>query len=76
MMPAVRAAALVALSGMALGWTGATAARAQNLTMAVGAPVHPRCPHAMERCRTERPPLRGIAPGHRSACHLKDGAPA
>jgi peptide/nickel transport system ATP-binding protein len=37
-----------------------------------GCHFHPRCPHAMERCRTERPALREIAPGHRSACHLND----
>jgi len=39
-----------------------------------GCHFHPRCPHAMERCKTERPVLRQIAPGHRSACHLNDGA--
>ncbi len=39
-----------------------------------GCHFHPRCPFAMERCRTERPALREIAPGHRSACHLNDGA--
>jgi peptide/nickel transport system ATP-binding protein len=37
-----------------------------------GCHFHPRCPFAMERCRVERPTLRGIAPGHRSACHLND----
>jgi peptide/nickel transport system ATP-binding protein len=35
-----------------------------------GCHFHPRCPHAMDRCRVERPALREIAPGHRSACHL------
>ena len=39
-----------------------------------GCHFHPRCPHAMARCRSERPALREIAPGHRSACHLNDGA--
>ncbi len=39
-----------------------------------GCHFHPRCPHAMERCRVERPVLRQIAPGHRSACHLNDAA--
>jgi len=34
---------------------------------------HPRCPHAMERCRFEAPVLKDIAPGRRSACHLNDG---
>jgi len=39
-----------------------------------GCHFHPRCPHAMERCRIERPALREIAPGRRSACHLNDAA--
>ncbi len=39
-----------------------------------GCHFHPRCPHATERCKRERPVLREIAPGHRSACHLNDGA--
>jgi len=37
-----------------------------------GCHFHPRCPHAMERCRTQAPALREIAPGRRSACHLND----
>jgi peptide/nickel transport system ATP-binding protein len=37
-----------------------------------GCTFHPRCPHAMERCRVERPLLRNLAPGHLSACHLND----
>ena len=37
-----------------------------------GCHFHPRCPHAMERCRSEKPRLREIAPGHWSACHLND----
>jgi peptide/nickel transport system ATP-binding protein len=37
-----------------------------------GCHFHPRCPHASERCRTERPILREVAPGRRSACHLND----
>ncbi len=39
-----------------------------------GCHFHPRCPHAFDRCRTERPMLKEIAPGHRSACHLNDRA--
>ena len=35
-----------------------------------GCPFHPRCPVAVDRCRTEPPPLREIAPGHLAACHL------
>jgi peptide/nickel transport system ATP-binding protein len=37
-----------------------------------GCAFHPRCPHAFDRCRSERPPLREIAPGRFSACHLND----
>jgi peptide/nickel transport system ATP-binding protein len=40
-----------------------------------GCHFHPRCPHAMERCRREAPVLQQIAPGRLSACHLNDGAP-
>ena len=35
-----------------------------------GCPFHPRCSKAIERCSVERPALREVAPGHRSACHL------
>ena len=35
-----------------------------------GCPFHPRCPVAVDRCRTEPPPLREIAPAHFAACHL------
>ncbi|OZI63195.1 ABC transporter ATP-binding protein [Bordetella genomosp. 11] len=41
-----------------------------------GCAFHPRCPHAMDRCRQERPLLREIAPGQLSACHLNDQADA
>ena len=37
-----------------------------------GCHFHPRCPHAHERCRLEVPPLREVAPGRLSACHLND----
>jgi oligopeptide/dipeptide ABC transporter ATP-binding protein len=37
-----------------------------------GCHFHPRCPHAFDRCRVERPALKSVAPGHRSACHLND----
>jgi peptide/nickel transport system ATP-binding protein len=39
-----------------------------------GCHFHPRCPHAMERCKHESPALREIAPGRRAACHLNDAA--
>lgn len=35
-----------------------------------GCPFHTRCPAAWERCRTERPDLRQVAPEHLAACHL------
>ncbi len=41
-----------------------------------GCHFHPRCPHAMARCRTEVPRLKQIAPAHWSACHLNEGAVA
>ena len=37
-----------------------------------GCHFHPRCPLAMDRCKTERPVLRQIQPGRWSACHLND----
>jgi peptide/nickel transport system ATP-binding protein len=37
-----------------------------------GCHFHPRCPHAFDRCRVERPALQMVASGHRSACHLND----
>jgi len=35
-----------------------------------GCPFHTRCPHAMNICRAEKPPMREVKPGHFSACHL------
>ncbi|HEY4202503.1 MAG TPA: oligopeptide/dipeptide ABC transporter ATP-binding protein [Devosiaceae bacterium] len=37
-----------------------------------GCHFHPRCPHAFDRCRLERPALKAVANGHLSACHLND----
>ena len=34
-----------------------------------GCVFHPRCPLAIDRCRTEVPQLREVAPGRRAACH-------
>jgi oligopeptide/dipeptide ABC transporter ATP-binding protein len=34
-----------------------------------GCAFHPRCPYAIDRCRSEVPALREIAPGTLSACH-------
>ncbi|MCA0920826.1 ABC transporter ATP-binding protein [Pseudooceanicola nanhaiensis] len=38
-----------------------------------GCHFHPRCPFATERCRSEVPVLRAVAPDRLSACHLNDG---
>jgi peptide/nickel transport system ATP-binding protein len=35
-----------------------------------GCHFHPRCPHALPRCRELAPPLQTVAPGHAVACHL------
>jgi oligopeptide transport system ATP-binding protein len=35
-----------------------------------GCPFHPRCPLAEERCRSEAPALREVAPGHWASCHF------
>jgi peptide/nickel transport system ATP-binding protein len=37
-----------------------------------GCHFHPRCPLAADRCRTERPVLRAIAPGREAACHFAE----
>ena len=39
-----------------------------------GCVFHTRCPYATEKCKTEQPELREIAPGHKAACHLCEGA--
>jgi peptide/nickel transport system ATP-binding protein len=31
---------------------------------------HPRCPHAMDICRREKPPSVALSPGHAAACWL------
>ncbi|AGT08846.1 ABC transporter ATP-binding protein [Paracoccus aminophilus] len=38
-----------------------------------GCHFHPRCPFAMDICKTTRPELRDFAGGHAAACHLHDG---
>jgi oligopeptide/dipeptide ABC transporter ATP-binding protein len=35
-----------------------------------GCHFHPRCPHAVARCRIEAPALRTLADGRDAACHL------
>jgi oligopeptide/dipeptide ABC transporter ATP-binding protein len=39
-----------------------------------GCTFHPRCPLAIERCRTETPALRAVGDGHFAACHLAEAA--
>jgi oligopeptide/dipeptide ABC transporter ATP-binding protein len=34
-----------------------------------GCPFHPRCPLAIDICRTTVPPVQAVAPGRQSACH-------
>ena len=36
-----------------------------------GCHFHPRCPYAMERCRSEYPPEYDMAPGHVVRCYLR-----
>ena len=37
-----------------------------------GCRFHPRCPIAVDRCKTEEPALRELRPGHYAACHLAE----
>ncbi len=37
-----------------------------------GCAFHPRCPHATERCRSEKPELKSQVENRRVACHLHD----
>jgi oligopeptide/dipeptide ABC transporter ATP-binding protein len=36
-----------------------------------GCHFHTRCPYAVDRCRSETPLMREVAPGHFAACHLR-----
>ncbi len=40
------------------------------LDMPQGCPFHPRCPHVMEVCQQEMPPLIEVVPEHAAACWL------
>lgn len=40
-----------------------------------GCTLHPRCPFATERCKTETPPLRSMGASHYAACHNADRVP-
>lgn len=35
-----------------------------------GCAFHPRCPRAEDRCRSEKPAVRTLAPNHQAACHF------
>lgn len=35
-----------------------------------GCHFHPRCPHAMDKCREAYPPVKEVSPGHQAACWL------
>lgn len=37
-----------------------------------GCHFHPRCPYAQAICKTDAPPVREFAHGHRSACHFAE----
>lgn len=37
-----------------------------------GCPFHPRCPLAMERCKSEKPLSQNVNETHQVACHLAD----
>ncbi|MEM4311307.1 MAG: ABC transporter ATP-binding protein [Nitrososphaerales archaeon] len=37
-----------------------------------GCRFHPRCPYAFDRCKTEKPELKEVAPNHKVSCHLYD----
>jgi peptide/nickel transport system ATP-binding protein len=42
----------------------------ENRTLRRGCVFAPRCPHAVERCQAETPPLRPVVPGVLAACHF------
>ncbi|WP_042202759.1 ABC transporter ATP-binding protein [Paenibacillus camerounensis] len=39
-------------------------------TPPTGCAFHPRCPYAMDRCKSEAPVLRALDTGHQVSCHL------
>jgi peptide/nickel transport system ATP-binding protein len=34
-----------------------------------GCYFHPRCQYAIDKCKTEAPPLHEVEPGHQVSCH-------
>jgi oligopeptide/dipeptide ABC transporter ATP-binding protein len=49
---------------------------ASPANLPAGCRFHPRCVFAIDRCRTEDPPLQTIGPNHHSACHRANELPA
>jgi oligopeptide transport system ATP-binding protein len=45
------------------------------MNIPAGCRFHTRCPHAIERCRSELPALRESLPGHAVACHRAEELP-
>ena len=43
---------------------------ATQVNLPSGCRFHPRCPLAQERCKSEEPALRELAPGHSVSCHF------
>ncbi len=52
--------------------TPALPAAAVPMTAGTGCAYAARCPYRIERCLHEAPGLRGVAAGHRAACHRAD----
>lgn len=62
------------LTGARVAMTGIPGSPPNLKELPTGCPFHPRCPHAMDRCRTTMPPLATIEEGRRAvACWLHDG---
>jgi len=67
------------LHGPRVPMTGIPGSPPDLRTPPAGCPFHPRCGYAMDRCRTELPPLRpvaraGAADPRVAACWLQDGS--
>jgi peptide/nickel transport system ATP-binding protein len=62
------------IDGRRRAWTPVKGEIPSPLHPPPGCHFHPRCPHAMDRCRREAPALKAVAEGHLSACHLNDEA--
>ncbi|NLU42423.1 MAG: ABC transporter ATP-binding protein [Firmicutes bacterium] len=54
--------------------TSAPGAPPSLVNVPSGCRFHPRCPEAMERCRSEDPELVEVEKGHRVACLLEEGS--